>query len=82
MSRRELKQHLSRYNDYTVPDNYYYAYKILFQELILPNQTEILRQAEEDIKDEEKIRLQSNFNRDRLKMADLDGKKYNWGSTY
>lgn len=76
LRRHNLKKFLSKYNEWTCPDNYYFAWRMLFLED--KKDRRVIRQAEEDMREEEKLRLQHNFNRDRRKMKDIGKRKYNW----
>lgn len=74
----KLRKYLSKYNEYTCPDYYYLAWKILFEGDNPPDKKEILKQAEKDMKEEERLKPQFIFNRDRRKMGGLGKRKYNW----
>ena len=78
--RKELRKYLSKYNESTVPDNYYYAYNILFNQSRSPRKEAILDQAVEDMQEEGSLRTVALFNRDRRSMGNLGERKYNWGS--
>ncbi len=75
-----LKQELDRYNQWTVPDYLYDAWRILFEGHRPPDRQEILRQAEQDLHEDELGRQQANFNRDRRKMLDRVVLPFNWSN--
>lgn len=75
---KRLKEYLSRYNKYTVPDYLYYAYMILLEKKKMSGKKEILDQAVQDLKEEENSSTLIIFNRDRKKIDGIEGKKFNW----
>lgn len=74
----DLKSYLSRYDIHTVPDYYFYAYRILHMRKRYPNREEILAQAVKDMEEEIASRPQKLFNDNRRQMEGLELKPYNW----
>lgn len=75
-----LRKELGRYNEWTVPEYLYEAWRILFADYNSSNKQEILRQAEFDLQEEEQARKQHVFNRSRRQMERLENAKFNWSS--
>ena len=75
-----LRKELEHYTDITCPDYLYDAYRSIVYGERLPNRAEILRQAEQDIVEDENRRVQEIFNRDRRQMPRLESAKWNWNT--
>ena len=76
----KLKEYLSHYNELTVPDDFYYAWRILYTGYKCKDKRAILEQAEKDLTELENQRRQSLFNKGRSTLEDLhrgDPKKRN-----
>jgi hypothetical protein len=82
MRKINLREYLSRYTDLNCPDHLYTAWLILFQDAKYKNKSEILRQAEkyilEDEREYQNHKLQNKFNQGRPIMEDIVKKKFNW----
>ena len=73
-----LKEYLSRYNEFTVPDYYFCTWRILFQGTEYLDRREILGQAEKDMQDEISHRPMKLFNSNRRQMEGTVALKLNW----
>jgi hypothetical protein len=63
-----------------VPDYLFEVWRILFEGYDPPDKQEILRQAKHDLQEEENLRKQQIFNRDRRQLPKLERAKYNWNA--
>lgn len=75
-----LRKELSYYNEWSVPDYLYDAWRIMFRESSPSDKQEILRQAEFDLQENEELRRQHFFNQNRRQMTRLENAKFNWSS--
>jgi hypothetical protein len=71
----DLREFLSRYTQDTVPDLYFYAWRIFFAGYNPKNRLSIVALAErdykEEVQDQEQFRLQRKFNIGRVMNDDL-----------
>lgn len=83
---KDLRTELSRYNEFTVPEYLYEAYTILFlgkeDRYTTKQRREILDKAWQDLNEDELLRKERVFNRDRRQLPGKTKKKFNWGSRY
>jgi hypothetical protein len=75
---QKLKKYLERYDEYTCPDNYYEAWRILFTHYYPKDKDQVLNQALFDLEEVESLRPQHQFNKNRRKMLGFSERKYNW----
>lgn len=75
---KNLREELGKLDELTCPDYLYVAWRILFQKYNPPDRRQVLKQARLDLQEEENIRLQASFNRNRRQMEGIELRKYNW----
>jgi len=75
LAKPTLRDYLSRYNQYTVPDIYYLAWRALIAGIRHKDSPTIIALAEKDFaeetRDQLELRLQRKFNDGRVKSDDL-----------
>jgi hypothetical protein len=77
--RAALKKFLSRFDEFSCPDNYHEAYQILFfGKHYGKNDNKIIELAIEDMEESDRTKLIKNFDENRADIEGLSKRKYNW----
>lgn len=75
-----LRSELRKYDEVTVPDHLFEAWRILFIGYNPPDRQEILEYAEKELQERENRRRQRNFNVGRVQLPKRETAKWNWNS--